>query len=487
MSPPLPTPEVCYRVLSSRDSRYDGVFYVGVTSTGIYCRPSCPARTPAAHNVTYHLTAAAAQGAGFRACKRCIPDATPGSPDWDVAADLAGRAMRLINDGAVDREGVPGLARALGYSERQLNRLLVTQLGATPLQLARAKRAMSARTLLETTSFSATEVAFAAGYSSVRQFNDSFREVYAATPTQLRSSSNRAANTEGLVSLRIGVRTPFAGVALREFFATRAVAGIEVVQDHRYARSLDLPHGPGAVCVHLEDFAEPGVDYLQADFVLSDLRDLAPAVERVRRLLDADADPIAVSRELGRDVFLGPHVAKVPGLRVPGHVNGHELAVRAVLGQQVSVAGARTLASRLVQSLGRRVSLPWGLDRIFPTSEALASMDPITLAMPASRRRALLALCSALAGGQIMLDRSTPRHEVREQLLNLPGIGPWTADYILMRALGDPDVFLPTDVGVRNAWRHQSPHSVEEAAAQWRPWRSYALMYLWQSLNEGAN
>lgn len=497
-----------YRVLQSRDPRFDGVFYAAVTSTGIYCRPSCPARTPKPANVRFYPSAAAAQCAGFRACRRCLPDATPGSPEWDVSADVTGRAMRLIGDGLVDREGVGGLARRLGYSPRHLNRLLTTTMGAGPLALARARRAQIARALIESSELSLTGVAFAAGFASVRQFNDTMREVYAATPSQLRGPTHRG--RQGRIELHLGVRTPFAGEQLLAFLGARAVPGIESVEGDAYSRTLALPHGPATVRVRLTD--QPcGRGAVPVQFRLADHRDLAAGVERVRRLLDADADPMAIASHLEPDPIIGPLVRQWPGLRVPGHVDGAEVAVRALLGQQITVAAARTLASRLAQRFG--MALPAdlaepGLTRVFPTVATLAGLvDPAAgaglvdpagradstglagavaegLPMPRARSRALQALCVALADGVIRLDRSQPRDEVRSGLLAIPGVGPWTADYIAMRALGDPDVFLPTDVGVKNALRAAGadPSLASDAAEAWRPWRSYAQMYLWQSL-----
>ncbi|MEI2809256.1 MAG: AlkA N-terminal domain-containing protein [Nocardioides sp.] len=498
-------PEACYLAVKSRDRRFDGVFYTAVRTTGIYCRPSCPARTPAVGNVTFHRSAAAAQAAGYRACKRCLPDATPGSPEWDVAADVAGRAMRLIGDGVVDREGVPGLAAALGYTPRHLHRLLLQTMGAGPLALARSRRAQLARSLLDTTHLPAADVAFAAGFASVRQFNDTIREVYAATPTQLRQGTAKrqrpapTAEPPGAITLRLGVRAPFAGAALFGFLATRAVPGVELADaaTQIYARTLRLPHGPGIVRLQLAD--QRAADGLvEARFWLHDHRDIAAASERVRRLLDADADPAAVADHFATDPILGRLALRWPGLRVPGHVDGTEVAVRAVLGQQVTVAAARTLAARLVAALGdplpEALAQP-GLDRLFPSADALADLDPSTLAMPQARARALTGLARALADGSVKLDRSRPRGEVRASLLALPGIGPWTADYLALRALGDPDVFLPTDIGTRDALRALAtggagsgagaaldPRQIAVLAEHWRPWRSYAQLYLWQAL-----
>ncbi|WP_460834937.1 AlkA N-terminal domain-containing protein [Nocardioides hungaricus] len=478
-------PESCYRAVKSRDRRFDGVFYTAVRTTGIYCRPSCPARTPALQNVTFHPSAASAQAAGYRACKRCLPDATPGSPDWDVAASAAGRAMRLIADGVVDREGVDGLARRIGYTPRHLTRILTAELGAGPLALARARRAQTARVLIETTELTYADIAFASGFASVRQFNDTIREVYAASPTDLRGRRGGRPAT-GTVAMRLAVRTPYGGSALLGFLAVRAIPGVEAAGPGWYARTLSLPHGTGTVRLEVPDADEPGqTAFATATFTLDDLRDVGAATERVRRMLDADCDPVAVAEAFAGDPVIGPLVRAHPGLRVPGHVDGHEMAVRAVLGQQVSVAGARTVAARLVAEHGRPLAQPVeGLTHLFPDVATFAALRPEDLPMPRSRGRALIALSSALAAGDLALDRGPDRDDVRRALLAVPGIGPWTADYVALRALGHPDVFLPTDVGIRDALAGlgRDPSAAAALAEGWAPWRSYAQLHLWQTL-----
>ena len=472
--------DTCYRVVQGRDRRFDGVFYTAVRTTGIYCRPSCPAITPKRGNVDFFRTAAGAQGAGFRACRRCLPDATPGSPEWDVAADAAARAMRLVADGVVEREGVDGLSARLGYSTRQLNRLLTEQYGAGPLALARSRRAQSARTLIETTDLSFADIAFAAGFASVRQFNDTVREVYAASPTELRSRHRRPhEETSGTIHTRIAVREPYPAGQVHLFLALHAVSGFEACGQTWYERALRLPHGPGVVRVDLGP--DRPVGQVECTFTLADARDLAPATERTRRLLDADGDPVAVDDALFEDHLLRPLITAQPGLRVPGQLDGDEVALQTVLGQQVSMAAARTAAARLTETYGDPLGLVGAhhVTHLFPTAAAVAAIDPETLPMPRARGRALTLLAAALADGTVRLDRSVDRGETREQLVALKGIGPWTADYVAMRALGDPDVFLPTDIGVRNAALALELDDVVARSESWRPWRSYALIRLW--------
>lgn len=479
LPPPAPDPGLdpaaCHAAMRSRDPRFDGQFVAAVASTGIYCRPSCPALTPRAEHVAFVRVAAAAQAAGYRACKRCCPDAAPGSAGWDPRQELAGRAVRLIEDGVVDRLGVTGLAAELAYSPRQLRRLLLAQLGAGPLALARAQRARTARLLLGSTDLPVTEVAFAAGFGSVRQCNETVRAVYAATPGQLRG---RSAHGPGeALTVRLAFREPGDVSGSLAFLGARAVPGVESYDGLAYSRSLGLPHGEGVVRL------SPEGGHVRAELHLADLRDLAAAVARCRRLLDLDADPLAVAAHLGADPLLAPLIEARPGRRVPGCPDGAELAVRAVVGQQVSLAAARALAGRLVAAAGKPLTAPRGaVTHLFPTPEVLAGLDPATLPLPRARARALVSLAAALAGG-LRLDPAADRHEAHAALRALPGIGGWTARYVLMRGLGDPDVLLTDDLVVRRAAGRlglpADPAGLAAATRGWAPWRSYATAALW--------
>ena len=436
--------------------------------------------------MSFHPTAASAQSAGYRACKRCLPDATPGSPEWDVAADVAGRAMRLIADGLVDREGVGGLAERVGYTPRHLGRLLSQELGAAPLALARARRAQTARVLIETTDLPLTDVAFAAGFASVRQFNETVREVYDASPSQLRGRGrSRAAATarpSGAVTMRLAVRTPFAGTRLLDFLAFHVVPGVEVAGPGSYARTLDLPHGPGTVRLHLEDLpAGGGTGFVAAEFWLQDLRDTAAASERVRRLLDADCDPTAVDAQLGVDPLLGHSCGHArPAGAGPGRRRRDRGPHRHRPAGQCRRSADRRRSARRGARPARGLA-GGGADPLFPDAATLAALEPEVLPMPRARGRALIALATALADGSVVLDRGPDRDDVRRALLALPGIGPWTADYVAMRALGHPDVFLPTDLAIRRVLTDLGG-SVDTDPERWRPWRSYALMHLWNTL-----
>lgn len=481
----------CYRAVQSKDARFDGWFVTAVLTTKIYCRPSCPVRPPFARNVQFYPTAAAAQRAGFRACKRCRPDASPGSPDWNVRGDVVARAMRLIADGTVDREGVTGLAARVGYTTRQLERMLQAEVGANPLALARAQRAQTARVLIETTALPFGDVAFAAGFSSIRQFNDTIRAVCDFTPTVLRGRAQAkfgrgGAGAAGALSLRLPVRTPFAYEGLFGHLAACAVPGVEEVRDGSYRRTLRLPAGSGIVSL------APEPDHVRCTLALDDFRDLSTAIARCRRLLDLDADPEAVVEALSADPDLSALVAKAPGQRIPRTVDEPELALRVVLGQQVSVKAARTHAARIVAAYGQPLTdAGGGLTHVFPAIEHLTEIDPVHLALPRSRQRSLASLIAALADGDVLLDAGCDWERTRRQLLAVPGIGPWTAEVIAMRGLGDPDAFPATDLGILLAAKQvglpRNSRALTGHSGRWRPWRSYAAQHLWTVLDHAVN
>ncbi|MBD3941812.1 helix-turn-helix domain-containing protein [Microbacterium sp. NEAU-LLC] len=483
-----------YRAIDSRDARFDGQFVTAVRSTGIYCRPSCPARTPKPSNVTFYPTSAAAHEAGYRACKRCLPEAAPGSPQWNLRGDTAGRAMRLIADGVVEREGVPGLAGRLGYSPRHLTRLLTAELGAGPLALSRAHRAQTARMLLVGTDLSAADVAFSSGFASIRQFNDTIREVFGMPPTELRArrpaSHHQATLAPGVtIDLALPHRGPLDADGLFAWMAARAVAGAEVATSTTFARTLRLAHGPVWFELRVDD---AGRVRLRA--ALANLADLSTLVTRARRLFDLDADPVAVDESLSRQVELAPLVAGLPGIRVPGAADPHEMLIRAMIGQQITVGAARTALTALTAALGEQVPAFAGMiddgagpaPLLFPTMAAIAEHGHEVLRGPAARIRAVTGAAAALADGTLTLTPGDDAAEQRAALLAMPGIGPWTADYVRMRVLADPDVFLPGDVAVRAgaaaAGLPSEPRALTDWAVRTAPWRSYLTAHLWRAV-----
>lgn len=488
-----------YRAIDARDPRFDGQFYTAVRTTGIYCRPSCPARTPKAANVTFYETSAAAHDAGYRACKRCLPEAVPGTPAWNVRQDIAGRAMRLINDGVINRDGVQGLAARLGYSARQLNRILSHELGAGPLSLARASRAQTARTLLVSTSMKLADIAFASGFSSVRQFNETMVEVFAMTPTALRSTArhHKPEMAATALTLTLPYREPF-DPGVFSFLAVRAIPGIEVGTPTSYARTLRLPHGDARFSVHYDGGA-PGRP-LTLTIGAVDLRDLPALLSRVRRLFDLDSDPVAIDSALAGDPRLANSVATAPGIRLPGAVDPQELLIRAMIGQQVTVAAARTALTQL-SAAGSPSRMPGdGLSRLFPTAAEIAGSGYSLLRGPQRRIDAIRFAASALAEGQLDFGYGDDLPGLGAKLLPLPGVGPWTVGYVAMRVLGAPDVFLANDAAVKNGIRALAtsatsrdglaaeplgpaprPSVLNPDFSEVSPWRSYATMHLWRA------
>jgi len=481
-----------YRAIDTRDARFDGQFYTAVKSTGIYCRPSCPARTPRPENVEFFETSAAAHESGYRACKRCLPEAVPGTPAWNVRSDVAARAMRLINDGLVDDGGVPALAGRLGYSTRQLGRILSQELGAGPLALARAARAQTARQLLVSTRMGFSDVAFAAGFNSVRQFNETISTVFDRTPGQLRATApggkNAAAGTGGTLTLRLPYREPFDPGIFR-FLAARAIPGVEIADETSYERALALPHG----VAHFRVTAT-GRSHLELQIHSVDLKDLHRLITRVRRLFDLDSDPLAIDAALSADHRLAAQVAEVPGLRLPGALDPQEMLVRAMVGQQITVAAARTALAGLSEcgdafeavapQPGTTTPLPHPaarITRLFPAPSSLAEHLPALLRGPARRTAALQAVTAAMATGELDFGFGDTPETLAATLLPQPGIGPWTVGYLSMRVLGSPDVFLAGDAAVRNGIRELGGDRGDPAFTAVTPWRSYATMHLWHA------
>ncbi|WP_280405888.1 DNA-3-methyladenine glycosylase 2 family protein [Nocardia brasiliensis] len=506
--------ERCYRAVSTRDSRFDGQFFTAVRTTGIYCRPSCPAITPKRANVSFLPTAAAAQQAGYRACRRCLPDAAPGSPLWNTRADLAARAMRLIGDGVIERGGVPALAATLGYSQRQLTRVLTTELGAGPLALARAHRAHTARLLIQTTAMPMSDIAFAAGFASIRQFNDTVREVFAVSPTTMRAEAQRTKSgsngrqpppVNGTLSLRLPYREPLDRAWLEWFLSSHVAPGMELWENRSYTRNLRTPHGHATTRLSFQR------DHVRAELALHDMRDLAPTVARLRHLLDLDADPVGIDEVLGvsagQDLpapeLADPGTTRLPdagagappdaedlpgvtgtrppvfspGIRVPGCLDGPELLLRTMIGQQISVSAAATHTARLVEALGERVEGPIPL--LFPTPATIAERGAEVLTGPARRVRSIIGVAEALAGGELALHQGRTAADLRRDLLALDGVGPWTADYVTMRLLADPDVLLNTDLVVRQGAALLGVDLAD--TGRWAPWRSYLSMHLWKA------
>lgn len=507
-----------FRAVQARDRRFDGQFVTAVQTTGIYCRPSCPAVTPKPSNVQFFSTSAAAHEAGFRACKRCLPDASPGSPEWNRRQDLAGRAMRLIREGALNDGDVTTLSSHLGYSSRHIHRTLVAELGAGPAALARAHRAQVARNLLVSSELSIAEVAFSAGFGSVRQFNDTIRQIYAVTPSEIRAQAcpdpEPAESEPAAMQLRLSlpVRQPFDARGVFGFLAERALPGVEAAQLEdrrlRYSRSVRLPHGPGAV--EVTAVADEDNNWrLSMRCEVASLADVGVVLARVRRMFDLDADPQAVDTALMADPALGPLVEEVPGTRLVGTAEAEEYVVRAVVGQQISVKAARTHLSRLVQRIGRPVESSFaGVDRLFPAPEEILSavpeppsegpLDPDRPLKLARRSiRTVRAVCQALGEGALSLHPGVHPDQLRTALVALPGIGQWTAAYLALRVLGDPDAWMTGDVALVAGARRlrllepgMSPaaahRQLEQRARQWAPWRSYAAMHLWRAAANGA-
>lgn len=473
--------EACYRALQTRDARFDGRFFTAVKTTGIFCRPVCPARTPKQENCLFLPTAAAAHQMGFRPCLRCRPETAPGVAAWRGSASTVARALHLIAEGALDTHGVEDLAARLGVGDRHLRRLFDRYVGASPISVAQAHRLLFAKQLITDTRLPMTEIAMAAGYASVRRFNDAFREAYDRAPSELRRSSAGAESGDRLV-LKLPYSAPYDWDAILGFLALRAVPGVEQVVGGAYRRTFAL----GAARGVFEVRPAVGETALALTVQTSDISALAAIVARVRRLFDLDADIAAIDGHLARDPDLAAWIAERPGVRVPGAWDGFELAVRALLGQQITVVGARTLAGRLAEQAGE--PLPSAIDgggllRLFPTAEAVAAINPAVIGLTRARGAALQGVAQAMAADPRLLRAYETLEETVAKLEALPGVGAWTAHYIAMRALREPDAFPASDLGLLRALEtpegRPTPKALLERAEAWRPWRAYAAMRLW--------
>ncbi len=473
--------DACYRAICSRDPRFDGRFFTGVKTTGIYCRPVCPARTPRRDNVVFFPSAAAAQEAGFRPCLRCRPETAPELGAWRGSSNTVSRALSLIEMGALDDAGVEALAERLGVGERQLRRLFLRHLGASPIAVAQTRRVLLAKQLIAETSLPMTEVALAAGFGSLRRFNETFQSLFQRPPTQLRRARTVVA-TPGETILMLRYRPPYDWPAMLDFLRARAIRGVECIENGCYRRTISLLGEHGTVSVRPSE-----IDALRVDVRFARLSSLPNIIARLRRVFDLAADPEAVALDLARDPALAALVAVRPGLRLPGAWDGFELAVRAVLGQQVSLAAAAGLAGRLTEKFGEklRCSDPV-LTHVFPEPAAIAGADLSRLGTPKIRAQTLSQLAAAVSADPQLFAAGRSLEEALARLRSLPGVGEWTAQYIAMRLLREPDAFPAADVGLQRAMANgdgvrPTPRELLARAEKWRPWRAYAAQHLWSA------
>jgi len=450
--------EVCYRAAKARDARFDGLFFTAVRTTGIFCRPVCPVRTPLRRNVEIFPNAAAARAAGYRPCLRCRPEVSPDSPVSAGTSTTVNRALRLIQEGALDNGSTAQLADRLGLTDRHLRRLFLEHVGVPPILVAETRRLLFAKKLITETNLRFAEIAFASGYGSLRRFNEAIRATYQRNPKELRRFAPPD-STQSAIELKLNYRPPYNWSAFLRFVSRRAIAGLETVGDHTYQRDgISVRHDAQENC-------------LIARIEPSNVSRLRPVVEQIRFFFDLRANTREIAAHLRKSPMLKAVVAKNAGLRLPGCWDPFELAVRAVLGQQVTVKGASTLAARLVESFGP------------PKAEVLADANLTRIGLTKARAESLRSLARAVADHRVCFDGSAPTSDVIAQLCDLPGLGPWTANYIAMRALGDPDAFPASDLGLLKAARASSARRLEDMAEAWRPWRSYAALYLWESLH----
>ncbi len=472
---------VCYRALLTRDARFDGKFFVAVRTTGVYCRPICPARTPKRENVRFYRCAAAAEAAGFRACRRCHPEASPGTPAWNGTSAVVSRALRLIEDGALDEGRSDALAVRVGLGERHLRRLFERHLGVSPIEIASARRTHFARTLIDCGVLPMSKVALGAGFRSIRQFNHSIRRAFGCSPSELRRLRSSRPNDAPLI-IRLAYRPPFDWRSLLEFLRRRATPGVESVEDDSYRRTFESDGVSGTLAVA----PIAGQNRVELRLESPSVQGLVRVIERVKRVFDLNADPATIEATLSRDPRLRRLVRSRPGLRVPGAWDGFELAVRAILGQQISVAAATTLAGRLAERFGRPLDRPTGnLTHLFPSAATLSRSGLQAIGLTKARAETIRGLAAAVAEGRLHLDSSLGLDEAVTRLSALPGIGEWTAQYVALRAFGEPDAFPAGDLGLRRALANHSgmpsTSALSQRAESWRPWRGYAAVHLWTS------
>lgn len=458
--------DACYQALSARDRRFDGKFFTAVTSTGIYCRTVCPARPPLKKNIRFYACAAAAEAGGFRPCKRCRPDTAPGSPAWMGTSNTVHRALRLISDGALADGDVEALAARLGVGGRHLRRLFQDELGAPPLAIAHVERLHFARKLIEETNLPLADIAFHAGFQSIRRFNDALKVALGKPPSELRKSRKIVFDDDWL-TLHLPYAEPYDWDGILAFLTPRAIAGVETIAPDCYRRNFATVDGTG----QLEVRNLPRKRRLELRLTRVAPAALQSLVKKVRRLFDVDTEPLRIAAHLSTDKLLGPLVAARPGLRVPGAFDAFELMVRAVLGQQVTVAGATTLAGRLVAK--------WGRNGLFPTPTAMAGADLAFIGLPAKRAETLRGVARQFAANPNFLAEAADLEDAVEKMVALNGIGPWTAHYVAMRALAEPDAFPASDLGLMKAAGIMDHKKLEQRAEAWRPWRAYAAMHLW--------
>jgi AraC family transcriptional regulator of adaptative response / DNA-3-methyladenine glycosylase II len=476
-----PSRRICEQARLSRDPRFDGLFFIAVRTTGIYCRTVCPAPTAKSRNVDYFPNAAAASAAGYRPCLRCRPEAAPGTP-LRPRSGLVGAALRLIERGALDDASVATLATRIGVGERHLRRLFVEELGAGPLDIAATRRLLFAKQLLNETALPVTQIALASGYRSVRRFNAAFLASYRQPPRALRRAAIAQATPQAAVTLRLPYRKPYDFDALLAFFARRAIPGVEQIDAESYTRNFAFDGNAGSFAVR----KLPGDDALALSVSFAHAAHLQEISSRVRRMFDVDADIAAINRDLRRDPLLRPLVRRHPGQRLPGGWDGFEIAIRAVLGQQVSVAAARTLTQRLVERYGTRVTANGAPLCLFPLPEVIADAELGALGITGARIRSLQAIARAVCDGHVSFRPEQTLDEFVASWTQLPGIGPWTAHYIAMRALSHPDAFPAADLVLRKAVGGNGALApvarVEQIAEAWRPWRAYTVFHLWRSV-----